>query len=278
MAGLAYCYRFRLYAAATHRRRGTETNEQECAGWRSLRDLMEYVVIILTGWVIGLIAAIPIGPVNLICIRRTLQFGSLYGFISGLGAALGDGIFACIAAFSLTAISQLINGYSVPLQLIGGIMVTIIGARMYFAPPPPRMADTYGPLPQGAARLNAQCVPVNGKNGANGKNGVKSPARGIATTFALTTTNPMTFAGFLAWSTSLGGLSDNPSFFVAAFWVVGVVLGSTTWWLTLTTVVGKLHAKIDDHVVQVINRVSGVLVMLFGLAVLVHVCFPHIFR
>ncbi len=235
---------------------------------------MDYVAIILTGWAVGLIAAIPIGPVNLICIRRTLQFGSLYGFISGLGAALGDGIFACIAAFSLTAISQLIAGYSVPLQIIGGILLVIIGIRMFYAAPPPRISETYGPMPENAPKA---CAQPNGANGKNGTNGKKSPARGMATTFALTTTNPMTFAGFLAWSTSLGGLSDNPSFFTAAFWVIGVVVGSATWWLTLTTVVGRLHAKIDDHVVQIINRVSGVLVMAFGLIVLVHVAFPHLF-
>jgi threonine/homoserine/homoserine lactone efflux protein len=243
---------------------------------------MEYVVIILTGWAIGLIAAIPIGPVNLICVRRTMQFGSLYGFVSGLGAALGDGIFACIAAFSLTAISQLINGYSVPLQVIGGIMLLIIGARMFFAPPPPRMSDTYGPMPQNGIKAfagkGAVAAGVNGVNGKNGKSGVKSSAQAMATTFALTTTNPGTFAWFFSGAASLGGLSSDPSFFVAAFWVIGVVVGSATWWLTLTTVVGKLHARIDDHVVQVINRVSGVLVMLFGLVVLVHVSFPQLFR
>jgi len=226
---------------------------------------MDYVGIILTGWVVGLIAAIPIGPVNLICIRRTLQFGSLYGFLSGLGAALGDGIFACIAGFSLTAIAQLIKGFSEPLQVIGGVMLLVIGVRMFFVPPPARMAETYGP--------------PNAKNGKpiNGKLAPTSPVRGMATTFALTTTNPATFAWFLGWSASLGGLSQNPSFFTAAFWVIGVVAGSATWWASLTAVVGHLHARIDDHVVQIINRASGAIVTLFGMVVLVHVAFPKLF-
>jgi len=229
---------------------------------------MDYVGIILTGWIVGLIAAIPIGPVNLICIRRTLQFGTFYGFLSGLGAALGDGIFACGAAFSITALSQLINGYSMPLQLVGGIMLLVIGVRMFLAPPPARMGESYGP----PASKNGKTT-ANGKNGA-GKNGA---AKGMATTFALTTTNPATFAWFLGWSGSLVGMSKNPSFFTAAFWVIGVVIGSATWWAILTTVVGKLHAKIDDHVVQIVNRVSGILVFLFGLGVLVHVAFPKLF-
>lgn len=240
---------------------------------------MEYVAIIFTGWAIGLIAAVPIGPVNLICIRRTLQFGSIYGFVSGLGASLGDGIFACIAAFSLTALSQLITGYAVPLQIAGGVMLLVIGLRMFFAPPPPRIAETYGPMPQNTANpliANNPSLFKNG-NGKNGKNG-KSPARGMATTFALTTTNPATLFWFFGGAASLGGLSDGLRFFQAAFWVLGVVLGSATWWLALTTFVGKMHARIDDHVVQLINRVSGVLVMVFGLTVLLHVAFPHLFR
>lgn len=222
---------------------------------------MGYVGVIFAGWLAGLIAAVPIGPVNLICIRRTLQFGSLYGFFSGLGAALGDGIFACIAAFSLTAISQLIAGFAVPLQVVGGIMLAVIGVRMFVAPPPARISETYGP-------------PVNGKNGKPAVATGMLPAKGMATTFALTTTNPLTFAGFVAWSSSLPGLSGDPSFFDAAFWVIGVVLGSATWWAALTTVVGKLHARIDDRIVQMINRISGVMVVLFGLGVLAHVAFP----
>ncbi|GAA0555631.1 LysE family translocator [Rhizomicrobium electricum] len=241
---------------------------------------MDYVAIILTGWAIGLIAAVPIGPVNLICIRRTLQFNAFYGFVSGLGASLGDGIFACIAAFSLTAIAQLINGYSVPLQIVGGIMLVVMGIRMFFAAPPERIGDA---LNTNTAAAPAGCPAAgNGKGpvlkNGNGKNGAaKSPARGMATTFALTTTNPATLLWFFSGAAGLGGLSENLRFFEAAFWVLGVMLGSATWWLMLTTTVGMLHAKIDDHVVQLINRVSGVLVFVFGIAVLVHVAFPKLF-
>lgn len=238
---------------------------------------MEYFVIIITGWAMGLIAAIPIGPVNLICIRRTIQFGRIHGFVSGLGAALGDGIFACIAAFSLTAISQLINGYSVPLQIIGGTMLMVIGLRMFFASPPPRMADQYGPMSE--AQAKACATNGNGKNGTNGANcKPKSPVRGMATTFALTTTNPATVAWFFSGAAGLSGLSDMLSFFQASFWVIGVVLGSATWWLILTSAVGKMHAMINDKTVVKINRASGFLVSGFGLALLAHVAFPHLLR
>ena len=81
---------------------------------------MNYLVLIFVGVVMGLIAAVPIGPVNLICIRRTFAFGPLNGFVSGLGAALGDGIFAAIIGFGLTWIAQLIEGYATIIELIGG--------------------------------------------------------------------------------------------------------------------------------------------------------------
>jgi putative LysE/RhtB family amino acid efflux pump len=228
---------------------------------------MDYLVLILSGMIIGLIAAVPIGPVNLICIRRTLQCGTVYGFKSGLGAALGDGLFATVTGFSITAVAQLIEGYSTILQVIGGILLLVIGVRMVLTPPPPRINESFGPY------LNGDL-----KNCTNGKNGNRSSASAMASTLALTITNPATLFFFTAWFASYGGLANNPSFFAAAFAVIGVVLGSATWWLILTTVVGKLHARIDDNVVRIINGVSGALVAVFGLGVLIHVMIVHLFR
>lgn len=229
---------------------------------------MEFIALAISGWIIGLIAAIPIGPVNLICIRRTLECGAWYGFVSGLGAALGDGVFATVTGFGLTAIAQLIVGYSTPLQIGGGILLLAVGLRTYFMPPPLKMAESYGPFPQGVN----PCIPQ--KNGAackNGTNGNRLKTRGMASTFALTITNPATLIFFSGWFATLGGLSDNPSFPAVAFAVLGVFLGSTTWWGTLTYTVGRLHARIDERVVRRINGISGALVTLFGAGLLFHV-------
>ncbi|HVU22023.1 MAG TPA: LysE family transporter [Rhizomicrobium sp.] len=208
------------------------------------------VFLIGPGIVIGLIAAAPIGPVNLICIRRTLQYGTLNGFLSGMGAALGDGVFAVVTGFGLTAAAQLIEGLSVPLQLAGGLLLLCFGLYTYFAKPPVRLDPRAEATEKRASTL----------------------ARAMLSTFALTMTNPATLLGFTAMFTGLGGLAgDDPSFFSAAFVVGGVILGSALWWLILTTFVGLLHAKIDDHVMRIINHGSGLLVALFGIAVLGHV-------
>lgn len=211
---------------------------------------LSQVLLIGPGIVIGLIVAAPIGPVNLICIRRTLQFGSINGFVSGLGAALGDGLFAIVTGFGLTAIAQLIVGLSMALQLAGGTLLLCFGLYTYLSKPPARLDPKSEAKEIGASTL----------------------ARAMASTFALTITNPATLLGFTAMFAGLGGLAgDDPSFFSAAFVVGGVILGSTLWWLTLTLLVGLLHARIDDRVMRIINHGSGLMVAAFGLAVLGHV-------
>lgn len=209
---------------------------------------MNYLILILSGVVMGLIAAVPIGPVNLICIRRTFAFGPANGFVSGLGAALGDGIFAAVTGFGLTWVAQLIEGYSAIIELIGGAMLIYFGVHAFITPLTTRMED-------------------GGKD-----NGASTLARAMASTFALTVTNPATLLAFTAMFASFGGLAGGQTSFMAAgFVVAGVVWGSTAWWLALTTLIGFFHARIDDGIVRMINRCSGVAVSLFGLVVLLHV-------
>ena len=102
---------------------------------------------------IGLIVAVPIGPVNLICIRRTLAFGPLNGFVSGLGAAVGDTVFAIVTGFGLTAVAQLIEGYSPYLELVGGAMLIYFGIHTYLAKVETRLEDKIAAKEKGASTL-----------------------------------------------------------------------------------------------------------------------------
>jgi threonine/homoserine/homoserine lactone efflux protein len=206
---------------------------------------MHYLLLIASGIIMGLIAAVPIGPVNLICIRRTFAFGPVNGFVSGLGAALGDGIFAAITGLGLTWVAQLIEGYATIIELIGGAMLVVFGYRAFWAPALPRDTET-GADKGGATLMGA-----------------------IVSTFALTITNPATLLAFTAMFAGLGGLAGGAgSYNDAAFVVAGVVGGSAGWWLVLTSIIGLFHARIDARAMQMINRISGALVALFGLAVL----------
>jgi threonine/homoserine/homoserine lactone efflux protein len=209
---------------------------------------MHALVLISSGIIIGLVVAAPIGPVNLICIRRTLAYGPVNGFFSGLGAALGDGVFAVVTAFGLTAISQLIEGYSTPLRLLGGLMLLGFGLHIF----------------------NSDVSQLGDAAGAHNRDdGASSLIRAIASTFALTITNPATLFGFAALFTGLGSLAGGEATFLdAALTVIGVVAGSTMWWFTLTTIVGIFHRHIDSRVMRTINHVFGIAVTGFGAVVL----------
>jgi threonine/homoserine/homoserine lactone efflux protein len=208
---------------------------------------MIYFYLIMSGVVMGLIAAVPIGPVNLICIRRSFAFGPLNGFVSGLGAALGDGIFAAIMGFGLTWIAQMIEGYTTIIELTGGAMMVWMGYRTFISPPVPRCLDT--------------------KTDGEGTN----LSRAMVSTFALTITNPVTLLSFGVMFAGLGGLAGGAgSFNDAGFVVAGVVAGSTGWWLALTTVIGIFHTRIDEKAMRIINRACGALVIACGLVVLIH--------
>jgi threonine/homoserine/homoserine lactone efflux protein len=209
---------------------------------------MDILYLIGSGVIIGLIVAVPIGPVNLICIRRTLAFGPLNGFMSGLGASVGDTIFAIVTGFSLTVVAQLIRGFSSWIELAGGAMLVYFGIHTFFAKVIARIDDKDS-KEQGASTL----------------------LRAMASTFALTITNPATLLGFAALFAGFGGLAGgHPNIMSAAFVVVGVAAGSTLWWLVLTTVVGLFHASISDRVMSIINKVSGFAIAGFGAAVLIH--------
>lgn len=213
---------------------------------------MIYFYLVLSGVVMGLIAAVPIGPVNLICIRRSFAFGPLNGFVSGLGAALGDGIFAAIMGFGLTWIAQMIEGYATIIELIGGAMMVWMGYRTFISPPVPRCLDT--------------------KTDSEGTNLV----RAMVSTFALTITNPVTLLSFGVMFAGLGGLAGGAgSFHDAGFVVAGVVVGSAGWWLALTTIIGIFHTRIDEKAMRIINRACGALVMACGLAVLIHLAIKY---
>lgn len=207
---------------------------------------MTYLYLILSGVVMGLVAAVPIGPVNLICIRRSFAFGPLNGFVSGLGAALGDGVFAAITGFGLTWIAQLIQGYATIIELIGGAMLVWFGWHTFMAPPVIRCPEE--------------------RDG-----GATNLGRAMVSTFLLTITNPATLLAFTAMFASLGGLAGGAGDYRDAGSVVGgVVLGSAGWWLALTTVIGLFHTRISAATMRRINRASGLLVGLFGLVVLIH--------
>ncbi len=192
------------------------------------------------GLVIGFSIAAPVGPIGVLCIRRTLAEGRASGIVSGLGAATADALYGCIAGFGLTFISNFLVSQQVWLRLVGGLFLCYLGLRTWLAKPAEQAASARG----------------SGLWGA------------YASTFFLTLTNPMTIISFAAIFAGLGLAGTSGSYSAAGILVLGVFSGSAAWWLLLGGGVGLFREKINAGLLQWVNRFSGAIITLFGLLAL----------
>ncbi len=204
--------------------------------------------LLISGVVIGLAVAAPIGPINLMAIRNTLRGGFWDGVFTGLGAVLGDGTFAVVAAFGLTAVSGLVMAQAHWIQGIGGAVLIAVGVHTILtASQTPRAAQDTG------ARRSLALV---------------------ATTYLLTITNPATMMGFIAIFSGLGGFVSAPGNYAAAALLVGaVMLGSLLWWIIVSWLASLLEARMGEGWMKYINWSAGAVIAIFGAGVLAGVVF-----
>ncbi|HEY7126706.1 MAG TPA: LysE family transporter [Ktedonobacterales bacterium] len=228
-------------------------------------------VNVLRGVLLGLSIAAPVGPIGVLCIRRTLAYGRIVGFVSGLGAATADAFYGSVAAFGLTAISALLIAQSLWLRLIGGAFLLYLGVRTLLArpaeapPPPVAPASLPGrPLPSPVAPASPVpfCLRVPGR----------PPLRGLisayGSTLFLTLTNPLTILSFAAIFAGLGVASASGAYSAAGLLVLGVFLGSGLWWLFLSSVVGVFRARMGPRQLRWVNWLSGGIIVVFGVLAL----------
>lgn len=209
-----------------------------------------------TAFGFGFIGAAPIGAVNIICIRRTLHYGPLNGFLSGLGAALGDGFFAVLVAFGLSGLAALIQDNRVFLELVGAaILIGYAVFALLTTPPIQKIAAKGEEVEETTGLISA-----------------------VFSTFGLTVINPATLIFFGAVGASAMALmpEGSPIYVGAAVFVAGVILGSTAWWAVIVGITFFAHQQIGDRSIVIINRVTGVLIGLFGVAVLVNIFVPFL--
>jgi threonine/homoserine/homoserine lactone efflux protein len=200
----------------------------------------------LRGLALGFSIAAPVGPIGVLCIRRTLTDGRLIGFISGLGAASADAFYGAVAAFGLTAVSSALIAERRWIHLLGGIFLCYLGLRTLLrAVASPAASSSIPSLPE------APRPPGLGLLGA------------YASTLGLTLTNPTTILSFAVIFAGLGVAQGGYS---GAGWVVlGVFSGSACWWLILSSVVGLLRTRVTPLALRWVNRVSGAILLVFGL-------------
>jgi len=202
-----------------------------------------FISFLLRGLLIGFSIAAPVGPIGVLCIRRTLAEGRIPGLVSGLGAATADATYGGIAGFGLTFISSLLISQQVWLRLIGGIFLCYLGLRTFLTRPAEQAALAKG----------------------NGLIGM------YASTLFLTLTNPLTILSFAAIFAGLGVASTGGNYLAAGILVLGVFLGSALWWFILSGGVSIFRTKFTTRGLRWVNRISGIIIMGFGVIALLGV-------
>ncbi len=218
----------------------------------------DWLLLIGGGIVIGIIAAAPIGPANIICIRRTLSYGQVNGFLAGLGAAMGDGVFAVVAGFGVKWVFDAIQEMGAPLQLGSAAILMFYGARVFiYATPPEILRNPDGSMATGS---------------------VGNLAGGFAATFALTITNPATMVGF---ATMFGAFREVVDYHVNSFatfiMVLSAFAGSVLWWFVVTAVTSYWHQTIEQGTLKRMNQASGGFIFVTGATLLGYAVWHRIF-
>lgn len=201
---------------------------------------------------IGLLVSIPLGPIGVICIQRTINKGRLSGFFSGAGAATADTIFAAIAGFSLTFIINFIEEKQKILEIIGGIIVILLGIKTFYTNP-----------------VNQLRRHKRKKN---------KLFEDFLSVMLLTITNPFAIFLFVGMFAALGLAYTGENMGLSIVTIGGVFLGGILWWFTLSSLVNMFRDKFRLKQLWWINKISGAVIFVLGILALVNVARVYIFN
>lgn len=204
-------------------------------------DFSSLCILFVKGILIGFAIAAPVGPIGILCIRRTLSNQKMLAVLTGLGSACADVFYGTVAAFSLAGIADFIIKYDFYLKFFGGILVAWIGFSVITSPP----FKNENNLKERDSLLHA-----------------------FTSAFVLTLSNPITLIVFAAAFTAMGVSPVYQSFSQASFLVVGVLIGASCWWISLIITIYFLKHKLSELQLLWINRFSGIILIGFSVYIL----------
>jgi len=197
------------------------------------------LMLLIKGVIVGLLASIPLGPVGVICIQRTINKGKLSGFISGIGAATADTIFATIAGFSITFVINFIEEKQFFFQVGGGIIVMILGISIFYTNPIRQL-----------------------KRHRKNKSSILEDYLSV---LFITITNPLAVFLFIGLFASLRIVSTVGNGLYVGILLSGVFIGAATWWFVLSTIINRFRARFRLKQLWYINKISGGAIFILGL-------------
>jgi len=188
---------------------------------------------------VGLCVSVPLGPIGMLCVQRTLHRGRLHGLVTGLGASASDLVYTLISLFFLSFIINFINKNEFIIQIIGSLIVCTFGLFIFRNNP------------------SAQPKPDEKPN--------SSLLRDFFSSFALTLSNPLILFVLLALFARFNFLADKHSFLRTLLGMIAILVGATAWWFFLTFVVSSLRYKFNMRGLKIINIVTGLIIILIGI-------------
>lgn len=206
------------------------------------------VEIMLKGIIIGIIVSAPMGPVGVMCIRRTLNKGRWHGFMTGIGASVSDLVYATITALGMSFVFDFINNAHnmFVLQVVGSILLFFFGLHTFRTNPHSYRAnpmDKLGSYPVTKSKL----------------------AYNFATGFALAISNPLVILMFVALFARMSFVLPELDFAERIAGYASIWMGAVVWWFAITWLVDKLGSRFDVRGIWLLNRVIGSAVMIFGI-------------
>ena len=208
-------------------------------------DILDFI---FKGLLIGIISSAPMGPVGILCIQRTLNKGRWYGFVTGIGAAISDTIYALIVGLGMSFIMKPLQNptYQLILQISGSVLLLLFGIYCFKSNPMKKMHQS------------------SNTKGSIFHNGL--------TAFLVTISNPLIIFLFMATFAQFALVQpDRPFEMIVGF--ACIPAGALLWWYGLTWLVDKIRGKFDVNGVLIINKVIGSVVILFSIIVLLGTIF-----
>lgn len=195
---------------------------------------------LIKGFIVGIGASVPLGPLGVLCVQKTLSKGRNSGFITGLGAAISDTFFAAIAVMGLAYIQHFVNSYENYVLLIGGLVVMLIGVKVFFTNPVKQIR-----MPKGSS---------------------KKHLTDFFYAIAMTITNPGSAFLILGMFAFVGlEINSGSAGRIISATLGGVFLGASFWWYILSTSISTFRNRFRLRQLFMINRISGIIIMALGL-------------
>lgn len=198
------------------------------------------MIYFLKGILIGLVFGIPIGAVGALTVRRTIAYGRMAGFISGLGCSAADLCYSCISIFGFTLISDFLLAYQNIISFSGGALLIVMGIGF--------ISKKQSKMCESAA--GAKLVSI------------------FASSFMIAITNPATIITFLM-AFSIFNIGEIHSIYNGAGTIIGILSGTCIWWALISLIIGNVRKRTTNRILAIINIILGVLVLFFGAAVLI---------